>query len=57
MIETLRNAVWVLFATALVEVCEVVDENLARWAKRGVAKQRGKQRTRTRRGSHPEAGS
>jgi hypothetical protein len=51
MIETISRVVRVLVASAIVEVCETVDENLARWARRRVAKQR----TRAEGGSRPEA--
>ena len=56
MIKTLSSAVRALFASALVEVCEAIDENFARWAKRRVDKQRAKQRMRTNRRSRREAG-
>jgi hypothetical protein len=38
MIETIRNAMRVLFASSIVQACEVVDENLARWFSRPLRK-------------------
>jgi hypothetical protein len=40
VIKTVSDAVRLLFASSLVWVCEAIDENLARWARRRVAKQR-----------------
>jgi len=53
VIKTLSDAVRLLFASALVEVCEAVDENLAQRARKRLAKQ---QRAQTHSGSRPEAG-
>jgi hypothetical protein len=40
VIKTVSDALRLLFASSLVWVCEAIDENLARWARRTVAKQR-----------------
>jgi hypothetical protein len=34
VIEAIHNAMRVLFASSIVEACDVVDENLARWLRR-----------------------
>jgi hypothetical protein len=38
VIKTVSDTVRLLFASSLVWVCEAIDENLARWARRRVAK-------------------
>ena len=50
VIKTLSDAVRLLFASSLVWVCEAIDENLARWVRIRVAKQR---RQKNHRGSGP----
>ena len=45
MIKTVSDTVRLLFASSLVWVCEAIDENLARWARRRVAKQRTRRTT------------
>jgi hypothetical protein len=49
MIDTIRNAMRVVLASTIVRGCEAVDEKLARWLRRRVAKQQ----TRIERHAYP----
>jgi hypothetical protein len=40
MIDAIRNALRVVLASTIVQGCAAVDENLARWLRRRVAKQK-----------------
>jgi hypothetical protein len=54
VIKTVSDTVRLLLASSLVWVCEAIDENLARWARRRVAKQRTQ---KNHRGLGPEEGA
>ncbi len=42
MMEKLQNALRVIFASTIVQCCEVIDGNLARWRGGRVAARRGR---------------
>jgi hypothetical protein len=54
VIKTVSDAVRLLFASSLVWVCKAIDENLACWARRRVAKQWTQ---KNQGGSGPEEGA